>query len=169
MKFNYFPFFSFALSFWLLDAMQRFLTNALQLHRIFGNIGKKIIRYCPDSNPPQNTGLLHNRHLRSGFSFDTFTPSLARHSEVEITGKQKGPRESQIIVFDLKELSFASKFKYEPMYQGRYVMVQIQRMSRLLSGLFFRAIYINKRVRPKSTGTVTPPNDTSDLNGSSLI
>ena len=60
---------------------------------------------------------------------------------MEITGKQKGPRESQIIVFDLKELSFASKFKYEPMYQGRNVMVQIQRMSRLLSGLFFRAIY----------------------------
>ena len=69
---------------------------------------------------------------------------------MEITGKQKGPRESQIIVFDLKELSFASKFKYEPMYQGGNAMVQIQRMSRLLSGLFFRAIYINKRVRPKA-------------------
>ena len=85
---------------------------------------------------------MHNGHFRSGFSFDTFTPSLERHSEVEITGKQKGPRESQIIVFDLKELSFASKLEYEPMYQGRYVMVQIQRMSRLLSGLFFHAIYI---------------------------
>ena len=79
---------------------------------------------------------------------------------MEITGKQKGPRESQIIVFDLKELSFASKFKYEPMYQGRNVMVQIQRMSRLLSGLFYRAIYNNKIQRPKSTGTVTPTNNT---------
>ena len=120
-------------------------------------------------NSPQNTGLLHNGHLRSGFSFDTFTPSLARHSEVEITGKQKGPRESQIIVFDLKELNFSSKFKYEPMYQGGNAMVQIQRMSRLLSGLFFRAIYINKRIGLKRTGTVTPPNDLSDLNGSTLI